>query len=218
MRPLAQGLANAGYAVELPLLPGHGTSVEDLIPTRWSDWLGTAEAAYAELAARGLPVVVAGLSMGGSLTLALGEAHPEIAGLVVVNPLVLDLDPALKEAGQQMIDAGVETIPSIGGDIKRQGIDELSYDATPLAPAQSLFEGLTSVRETLSTVAMPVLLCSSREDHTVAPENGDYVAHALRGPVERVMLEDSYHVATIDNDADRITSHALAFCARVFHR
>ena len=82
-------MAKAGYSVELPLLPGHGTSLEEMEPTRaGSDWCGAAEAAYAGFAARCEQVVVAGLSMGGALAIWLAERHFEIAGVIVVNPLV----------------------------------------------------------------------------------------------------------------------------------
>src|ERR1700735_4269317 len=78
MRGLALALADAGLTVELPLLPGHGTDVADMVPTRWADWAAAADAAYAELASRCESVVVVGLSMGGTLSLWLGERHPEI--------------------------------------------------------------------------------------------------------------------------------------------
>src|SRR4051812_35729867 len=68
MRGLAEALAEAGFTVELPRLPGHGTKVEDMIPTGFHDWLEAAEAAYTDLAGRCDQVVVAGLSMGGALT------------------------------------------------------------------------------------------------------------------------------------------------------
>jgi carboxylesterase len=68
MRGLALALADAGLTVELPLLPGHGTDVADMVPTRWADWSAAAEAAYLELASRCESVVVVGLSMGSSLS------------------------------------------------------------------------------------------------------------------------------------------------------
>src|SRR5262249_13233346 len=88
MRPLAEAFAAAGFTVELPLLPGHGTSVDDMIPTSWADWSGAAEVAYQELASRCRRVIVAGLSMGGTLTVWLAAHHPEIAGIVCVNPAI----------------------------------------------------------------------------------------------------------------------------------
>src|SRR6516225_2418344 len=67
MRGLALALADAGFTVEMPLLPGHGTDVADMVPTRWKDWCRAAEDAYTELAARSDAVAIIGLSMGGTL-------------------------------------------------------------------------------------------------------------------------------------------------------
>ena len=90
MRGVAHALARAGFAVELPLLPGHGTTVEDMNTTTWRDWSAAAEEALEKLEAR-VPgkVVVTGLSMGGSLTGWLGTRHPELAGLAFVNAAVI---------------------------------------------------------------------------------------------------------------------------------
>lgn len=79
MRGLARAFAAAGYAVELPLLPGHGTSVDDMATTTFADWSGAVERAYADLAARCDRVVVSGLSMGALLAAWLAPRHPEIA-------------------------------------------------------------------------------------------------------------------------------------------
>src|SRR6202041_97733 len=82
MRPLAEAFAAAGFTVELPRLPGHGTTPEDMAKYRWADWTAAVEAAYQDLAKRTGKMVVAGLSMGGSLTLWVAEQHPEVAGIV----------------------------------------------------------------------------------------------------------------------------------------
>ena len=94
MRPLAEALAAEGYTVELPLLPGHGTAIEDMIPTRWADYVEAAEAAYHDLARRCDAVAVVALSMGGTLACWLAEHHPEIVGMVLVNPFI---DPPARE-------------------------------------------------------------------------------------------------------------------------
>src|SRR3954470_15623057 len=97
MRPLAEAFAAAGFTVELPLLPGHGTAIEDMVPTGWVDYSGAVEAAYTDMADRCEKVVVAGLSMGGTLTVWLAAQHPEIAGIVLVNALVDPPDPSFKD-------------------------------------------------------------------------------------------------------------------------
>ena len=86
MRSLAERLARGGFSVELPRLPGHGTSVEDMMTTSWADWSSAALAAYDELALRSSKVAVVGLSMGGGLTAYIGERR-DPAALVFINPL-----------------------------------------------------------------------------------------------------------------------------------
>jgi carboxylesterase len=216
MRPIAEQLANRGYTVELPLLPGHGTAITDLIPTRWEDWSGAAEAAYQDLAARCARVAVVGLSMGGGLTVWLAEHHPEITGIALVNPLVQPIDPELREAGLQLLDAGVEVIDGIGNDIAKDGVNELSYSSTPLAAAASLMDGLEGVAEDLTTISCPVLVLTSRQDHVVTTDNSELVADRVAGTVEHFWLERSYHVATLDFDADVIEAETIRFLETVF--
>src|SRR6266508_6090416 len=86
MRGVAKALAAAGFSVELPRLPGHGTDLDDMKTTSWSDWSGEVEASYQRLAARCDKIVVSGLSMGGTLTLWTALRHPEVAGLACINP------------------------------------------------------------------------------------------------------------------------------------
>jgi carboxylesterase len=215
MRPIAELASAAGYSVELPRLPGHGTTVEDMLTTTWADWSKTAEQAYDELAERCERVAVVGLSMGGGLAAFLAEERPSLAGCVLINPLVKPPVPEMYEGLVALLDAGVESIDSIGSDVKKEGVIESSYDATPLVPAKSLFEGVASVHEQLSQITAPVLLLTSREDHVVTSDNGDDVVSEVSGPVERVWLENSYHVATIDNDQELVESLTMDFLARV---
>ena len=87
MRPLAEAVAAEGYTVELPLLPGHGTAVEDMVPTRWSDYVTAAEAAYIDLARRCDAVAVVALSMGGTLACLAGRAPSRDRGDGVGQPV-----------------------------------------------------------------------------------------------------------------------------------
>jgi carboxylesterase len=214
MRGLAEAFAAAGFAVEMPLLPGHGTSVDDMISTRWADWSAAAEAAYVDLAARVDRVVVAGLSMGGSLTAWLASRHPEIAGIVCVNPAI-SIPPEMAAALQEMVDGGLDRIPAIGGDVADPAQREKAYDATPLAPLLSLQDALADLAPLLAEVSCPVLLLTSPQDHVVPPTDSDALAAAVSGPVERVTLPRSFHVATIDYDRDLITEQVTAFVRKV---
>ena len=216
VRSLAERCAEAGYSVELPRLPGHGTTVEDMMTTTWSDWSATAEEAFDALAQRCEKVAIVGLSMGGGLTAYVAERRPEVAGCVFINP-ILTLPPAeLVEGLTQLLDAGVESFESIGSDIKKEGGDGMAYDSTPLRPLKTLFEGIVGVNENLVRITAPSLLLTSREDHVVMWDNASDFVAKVSGPVEQVWLEDSYHVATLDNDQELVESLTLDFLSRVF--
>ena len=216
MRPLAEAIANAGYTVELPRLPGHGTTVEDMMTTGWADWSGAADAAYRELATRCDRVAVVGLSMGGGLTAFIAEEHPDVTALVFINALVKPPVQEMREGLKGLLDAGMETMESIGSDIKKDGSQEASYNATPLACAASLFDGIEKVWERLDTISAPTLILSSREDHVVSSDNSEDLARIVTGSVEHIWLEDSYHVATLDNDASLVEAHTVRFLDSIF--
>jgi carboxylesterase len=212
MRGVAEAFAAAGFAVELPRLPGHGTTIEDMMTTGWADWTGEVEAAFQRLAARTDMIVVAGLSMGGSLTLWTAAEHPEVAGIVCINPATVPQEAELIEMVKGMIAEGTTVIPGIGSDIANPDVKELAYPGTPLPPLVSLVEdGLTPLSQRYGDIECPLLLMNSPQDHVVPPANADFLAEHYGGSVERITLERSYHVATIDYDRDIVESEAVRF-------
>jgi carboxylesterase len=215
LRGLATAFAGAGFATELPRLPGHGTTVEDLNSTSWADWSKTVEAAYDELAGRCEKVVVAGLSMGGTLTAWLAARHPEIAGAVFVNPVIEPVGEAMTTMLRQSLDAGTEYMPAIGNDVAEPGQVELAYDQMPVAPLLSLFDAQDELAAVLGEIRCPILLFTSTQDHVVMASNSDYLASKVSGPVERVTLERSFHVATLDFDRHDIERRAVEFALKV---
>jgi carboxylesterase len=216
MRGVAQALAAAGFHVELPLLAGHGTKMEDLIPIRWSDFVSSVEAAYRTLAERVDKVVVVGLSLGGALTLRIGASHPEVAGLVCINPAAEPQVPEVIEMLQGMIDGGTEVMPGIRGDIADPDATESGYDGTPLRTLVSLLvDGLAPMISEYSAMRMPMLLLNSPQDHVVEPKQSEFLVANYGGPIERISLERSFHVATLDYDKELIIESAVAFAQRV---
>lgn len=215
LRDLAHAFADAGFAVELPLLPGHGTAIEDMLTTRWADWSAAAEAAYQDLAGRCERVVVAGLSMGGTLTCWLAAGHPEIAGIVCVNPAVEPPAESFLEVMRQTLAAGIDHIPGIGSDIAKPGISEGAYEGTPVAPLLSLLEAGMELAGRLGDIRCPLLLFTSPQDHVVPPSASDFLAERVSGPVERVTLARSYHVATMDYDKEEIEQRSVDFARKV---
>jgi carboxylesterase len=215
MRPVAKAFAAAGFAVELPRLPGHGTTIEDMITTGWADWTAAAEDAYQRLAARCQQVVVAGLSMGGSLTIWLATRHPEIAGIVCINAATQPQADEILDMVRGMVAEGEDRIAGIGSDIADPDAVESAYEAAPLVPLLSLMDGLAALQPDLGAIACPVLIMTSPNDHVVEPANSDHLAAAVAGPVERVTLERSYHVATLDYDGQLVCREAVAFAQKV---
>ena len=217
MRGLAEAFARAGVATELPRLPGHGTSIEDMATTTWDDWASAADAAYSDLATRCEHVVVAGLSMGGTLTVWLASKHPEIAGIVVINGAIAPLGDVaeLRAPMEELLAGGTEFIPAIGNDIADPNATELAYEQTPIRSLVSLFDAVDDLQSRLADVRCPVLVMVSPQDHVVPPVSSDHLAASVSGPVTRVTLERSYHVATLDYDKDVIEREAVAFAQRV---
>jgi len=215
MRGVAEALAAAGFAVELPLLPGHGTSVEDMLTTNFTDWAATVEEAYTELAGRTDSIVVAGLSMGGTLGAWVTTRYPGIAGLIAINGMFEPPAPAFLDLLRTSLDQGCDRLPAIGSDIAMSGVSEGAYEAAPIQPLISLMEATTELHGRLGQIRCPVLILTSREDHVVPPSSSDVLAGAVAGPVERVMLERSYHVATLDFDRDLVEKRTVEFALRV---
>jgi carboxylesterase len=210
MRPWAEHLAAAGYSVRLPLLPGHGGDWRAANKTSWPHWYAAIEAAHDELAQRCDQVFAFGLSMGGTLVTRLAEQHTDIAGLVLVNP----------SFGTDRFDAkfaryiawAVPSRPSIGGDIKKPGVAEPANDRTPVKAFVSLQNLWRVTLADLARVRAPILLLRSRVDHVVEPMSARLlIAGASATTVCEVALEDSFHVATLDNDAPLIFSSSIEF-------
>lgn len=215
MRPWAQHLADQGYAVELPRLPGHGTTWQEMNRTRWEDWYAEVSRAFDRLKAANDVVVIGGLSMGGALMLRLAADRPDdMAGVILVNPAVNTVRkdvlalPVLKWV--------VPAFPAIANDIKKPGVDEHAYPKTPLKAAHSMMQAWKPLKADLGRITAPVLYFRSVEDHVVDPSSGEIILAGISSTdaTER-LLEDSYHVATIDHDADAIFAESVEFIERV---
>lgn len=216
MTPWGRYLADHGLSVEVPRLPGHGTQWQDMVVTRWEDWYAEVDRSLTLLRERCDTTFVMGLSMGGSLTLRVAEQRPDdVAGIVLVNPAV---HTERKDAVLlPLIRHVVKAFPGISNDIKKPGVDEVAYDKLPLQPAYSLQNtGWKSIKADIARITAPLLLLHSREDHTVEPSNSAWImANVPSADKTEVWLEDSYHVATIDNDAETIFRTSLEFVHRV---
>jgi carboxylesterase len=211
VRPWAEHLAAAGLTVSAPRLPGHGTRWQDMNQTRWDDWYAEVERAFDDLRLRCEVVFAMGLSMGGTLVLRLAQQRADqVAGLVVVNASLGSERTDVKLA--PLLSRVLPSMPAVGNDIKRQGVTELAYPRTPLKAFVSLRAAWRVVCRDLSRISCPVLVYRSAVDHVVEPVSGRLLLAGLAGGrIEERVLENSYHVATLDNDAPTIFDGSLQF-------
>ena len=215
MKPWARALADRGYGISVPRLPGHGTSWQDLNTKRWPDWYGEVNRAFDALRAETDVVVVAGLSMGGALMLQLAADRPdEIAGVIVVNPAVasrrfdVKLLPVIKHLAP--------SFPGIADDIKKPGQSENGYTRTPLKAIHSFMQAWPNIIADLPKVTAPLLYLRSDVDNVVDSATEPMVLGGVgTTDITRVALPESYHVATIDNDLPTIIDASAEFVARV---
>nr|WP_202447012.1 alpha/beta fold hydrolase [Streptomyces sp. SID5468] len=215
MRPWGEYLADRGLSVSVPLLPGHGTRWQDMQITGWQDWYAEVERELLALRDRCRRVFVFGLSMGGSLTLRLAARHPsEVSGIALVNPAVRAYGAAFKAV--PVLRHLMPSVAGIASDIAKDGQAEVGYDRTPLHAVYAMTRLWRLVEADLPRVTAPLLLMTSRVDHVVDPANSDVVAAGVGSTdITRRTLDRSYHVATLDHDAEEIFRTSYAFVRRL---
>lgn len=211
MRPWAEFLNARGYSVRVPRLPGHGTKPADLNEVNWQQWPAKVAEEISELQKHCSQIFLAGLSMGGGTTLNIAASHGnQLSGIILVNPMihVRGVTPSLAFVISRFIKFG----RSVGNDIKRKGITEYSYDKLPYRGIYQLLTMLKITRAALSSIKVPLQLFHSVDDHTLPVSNTEIIMREI-GSVNksRIELLNSYHVATIDHDADLIFTNSLTF-------
>ena len=215
LRPWGQFLADAGYTVRVPRLPGHGTTWQEMNRTRWQDWYAAVDGAFRELHEQCDQVFVGGLSMGGALATRLAQDHgPRVKGLMLVNPAYKVDDIRLRAL--PVLQTVLPSLPGIGNDIRKAGEDEICYDRIPLKALFSQTRLWASVVRDLPEVTQPVMLWHSIEDHIVPTSSSElFLSRVSSTDVTETVLHDSYHVATLDHDAPRIFEESVQFIERL---
>jgi carboxylesterase len=215
MRYLGERIHAAGYTVLGPRLAGHGISPAAMARTGATDWIASIDEALAALRERCSQIFMVGLSMGGTLALYSAAKHPGvIRGVVTINAAVKVGGPAMAAV---LFDRNAPAnIPGIGSDIKAPGVKELAYAEVPVRCLRDALALATVAHDLLPSVTCPALVITSREDHVVDPSNGPLIAQRLGASrIEMRWLDDSYHVATLDNDQERIARETVAFIRSV---
>jgi carboxylesterase len=211
---MGEWLAGQGYSVACPRLPGHGTDWRELADTPWQDIADEADRSLSELTGKCETVVVAGLSVGGLLAFHLAAHHPppKVVGVVAVNPYVRNPIFAFLPVVRLLR----RKVKGVINDIKREGQDELGYEYLPVAGIAQLDRLMDVVQRELPDVACPVRVFLSDVDHVVPKGTARWAFERLGSQdKELIELHDSYHVATLDNDAEVIFRGTDEFVRRV---
>ena len=207
MRDVAYKLHEQGYTINMPCLKGHGTTPEDMETTGYKDWIQSVEDAYNEIRPKVEKLFLLGLSMGGTLSL-YNAINKNLDGVISVNGSV-DI-PDFKR-----ISENPETprfFAGIGSDVKKPGVIEWAYDKIPKKSTKEIVLLNKLVKDDLDKIHCPILIFKSPEDHVVASYNQDYIfANVSSTQKELIVLNESYHVATLDNDWETIVEKSISF-------
>jgi len=211
MRPWGEFFHAKGYTVRVPLLPGHGTKPEDLNEVKWQEWPDKVSKELSELQKTCDTIFLVGLSMGGGTVLNVAESsNNAIKGIILVNPWI-----HLKGITVELsffVSRFRSMRASVGNDIKRPGITEWGYDATPMRGVYEALKMLRVTRRNLGSITVPVQLFHSVEDHTLPVSNTEIILSGLGSRNKsRIELVNSYHVATLDYDQELIFQNSLTF-------
>lgn len=208
--PWAEHLAGQGYAVTVPLLPGHGTDWRQLARTGWEDWYRSFETAFLELQGRTDTCFVAGLSMGGAVALLAASRH-DVAGVSVVNPGLSFYDRRVRVIGVLKYFQRT-TVPIREEQATAVVTEDGDYSRTPLSAVHELKKLFGAAIRGLPRVTAPVQVFKSRTDAVVPPTSLEMLRKRLGTHlVEVVDLDSSGHVATLDVDAPEIFARSSAF-------
>ncbi len=211
VRPLGEALAAEGFTVAGPRLAGHGTTMEDHSQSNARGWISSIEEDLTWLEGRCENVFIAGLSMGGMFSLYFAGTRPDlIKGAIPINACMYLGNPDL--ARLVFDPMAPPTVSGVGSDIKAPGVEELVYPEVPVPPLKEFMAVMRVTDDLLPAITAPVLILQSLEDHVVPPENGPYILERLGSTdKELVRLENSYHVATLDNDKQLIAERTVRF-------
>ncbi|HEX5125265.1 MAG TPA: alpha/beta fold hydrolase [Rhodocyclaceae bacterium] len=239
MRTVARGLHRAGFTVSATQLAGHCGDEKDLLATGWQDWFASVEAAADKLRGETDQIFVGGLSMGAVLSLKYAIEHPDkVSGLALYGttffydgwsiPAIARLSfllPILDRMGIGKKNSFVETFPfGIKNERVRRSISKrmLSGDSAAAGLAGNPWPSLAefyrlsrNVQRNLARVRTPCLVMHAREDDVASLRNAHLIERRVSAPVETVVLDDSYHMITVDQQRDVVIEKSAGFFKKI---
>jgi carboxylesterase len=223
IRPLATALSKAGYAVQAPLLPGHGSTPDRLQDATFDDWRGAVARELDEARERHGKVVLVGFSLGSLLAMDLAADGPEgLVGLVVLGNALTLMAPV--QAALGLVDRRGWRVPDWyllklwSSDMRDPAMRERvsCYDRDPLRAAMEVYRAGRRVEPRLGAITCPVLVAHGEKDRVCPPSNARRCASLLGArDVDVRLYAASAHVLAADLDRDAVARDVLAFVRRV---
>ncbi|NBY39105.1 MAG: hypothetical protein EBQ63_06680 [Actinobacteria bacterium] len=214
MRPWAHFLNERGFTVSVPRIPGHGTEWQDLNAVAWPEWPARVQTEIDNLSKHARRFLSAGYQWVGKYFISNVAQPIKISGIVLVNPMIHI--PGIKPMFRHIISRLKAGLPSVGDDIKKPGVTEWGYDVLPTKGVVQLYEMLKAARRSLKEIKTPMLLFHSVDDHVLPVSNTEIImAEIASADKQRVELTNSYHVATMDFDAELIFENSKLFIDRL---
>jgi carboxylesterase len=211
VRYIGEEFAKQGFTVLGPRLSGHGTHYYDLEESSHKDWFHSLERGYQKLQQHCQSIFVIGQSMGGALTLWLSHRYQEIKGIILINA-------ALEVPAYEHLKGTFEPrfLDESEPDIHAKDVIEIAYPKVPIKAIHELQELMSKTPTILPEIQTPVLGIHSSVDHVVPPANTDYILqHIGSSKKEKLVLQNSYHVASMDYDKDLIVIGGTGFVQHV---
>jgi carboxylesterase len=216
MRWMGESLAGRGYTVLGIRLAGHATRPEDLVRSRWQDWLASVEDGWHLLEGLVQNAFLAGLSMGGALSLLFAVTH-QVGGVVAMStPFDLPPDPRLPFI--KILRWIIPQVPKGPSDWRNTEAaqDHVDYPAYPTRSIAELRDLLAAMRDALPEVKVPVLLVHSQDDAGVDPENAQRIYDRLGSQDKQLFfVRDCGHVVTREPERERIFEKTADFIERI---
>lgn len=222
-------LSKAGYDVFCPILPGHCKGIEELKNSTWQEWQSFALEAYDELKLKYDKVFISGLCLGAVLGFAVAQERQDVAGIVGLSTtLFLDgwdmpwykfLMPIGFLSVYKLFYLFPETeCNGVKNQVVRnkimhmQSSNSQALSCYPFICIEELFKYSKYVRRHMRKVNAPVLLIHSKFDNITSVKSAEFVFNKISSPQKQLLLvEDSYHVVTLDNDKKYVTDKTLEF-------
>ena len=215
VRPLAKCLLNEGYTVSGILLPGHGTTAENLSQTHREDLIKASEEAYSELKRECSSVIVGGESVGALLALRLASDHPEIKGLLLYAPAMSLAASSLKKVFLVMVSPFVFSVKKKFPK-GREGMPWQGYKINPLKTGLQLLKFQCEIKQCLHRIYQPILLIQANLDKTVDLRSGDIIFEGVQSAVKELYwMEKSGHVVILEKQFDEVLKTTLEFIQKI---